>query len=198
MVGRHRGDDRHIGIQAQERAVELIGLNGQAITLAEDHIAVKILRDTTQKGVATHARSRVEPRNHRGCGGLAVCASYGHNILSLREMTKHLRAFLHQETTLAEVLHLRMVLRNGGGIDNHRCRGVAERLGDSIHLVLVGHLGTLGLQGASQRCFGAVVACNLTTLVQEVACKGTHSDAANAKEIYVWVVFHFLLFLYVL
>ena len=90
VVGSYRGDDRNIGFQAQERAVELVGLNGQAVALTEDHITVKILRDTTQKGVTTHIRSGVEPRNHSRCGGLAVRTSNGHNILTLCKMAQHL------------------------------------------------------------------------------------------------------------
>ena len=188
VVGSYRGDDRNIGFQAQERSVELVSLNGQAVALAEDHITVKVLRDTTQKGVATHIRSGVEPRNHSRCGGLAVRTCNGHNILTLCKMAQHLRAFFHQEATLVKKYHLRMVRRNGGGIDYHSGCGVAERLGDSIHGVLIGHSSTLGLQGASEGCLSAVVARHSASLVQKITGQGTHTNAAYAHKVYVGVI----------
>ena len=63
VVSRHRGNHRHIGLQTQERAVELISLHRQTITLAQDKVTLKILRDTTQEGITASSNRLIEPRD---------------------------------------------------------------------------------------------------------------------------------------
>ena len=193
VVSRHSRNDRHIGFQAQERAVKFVGLNSQTITLAQNHITVKILRYSTQESIATHIGCGIKPRYECRSCGLAVSTRYGHHILALREMPQHLRAFLHQETVLTEELHLRMVARHSRSKDNHRGCVITKRRGDILHSILITHRSTLLLKGRCQRCRRTVITRNSLTLVHKVTGQGTHTDAANAHKIYVVVVLHFIL-----
>ena len=52
MVGVYGRDDRHVGPQAEERAVELVGLDRQPRPVAQHQIAAEVFRDAAQKGAS--------------------------------------------------------------------------------------------------------------------------------------------------
>ena len=105
------------------------------------------------------------------------------HILALREESEHLRTFLNLEALGTEHRLLRVVGRDSRGIDYHRVLLVEKWRRDQLHIILVVDGSTLCFKTAGKVGCSAIIARNLPTFVEEVACQSTHSDTANAEKI---------------
>ena len=179
----------YVGRQPQERAVVLVGLDGQTAPAAQNQIRAEVARYAAQKCAPLARGLMVEPCREGGGGGLAVGAGYGHDELVVAEVAEHLRALLYREAPAAEPLPFAMVGGYGGGIYHHRRFSVAECVGDERRVVLVVYRRALAREGVGQRRAGTVVAGHGASLVQEVTRQRAHSYAAYSQKIYL-VEFH--------
>ena len=201
-----RRDHRHIGIEPQERTVELVGLDGQpparkagsgsgaSLPCGRAHplhpaavqhqVAAEILRDTAQKSTAATRQGAVQPCHERRRRSLAVRPRHGHHVLAFGEVPQHLRALLDTEPVVGEIAVLAVLLRHCRGIHHHRRRRVEELRGDQPHVVLEMDRRPLGRQLVRQVRRRTVVTGHLFTLVQEIAGQGAHADAADTQKIY--------------
>ena len=176
-------DDRHIGRKPQKRPVEFIGLDGQPIPLAQNQIAVEILRDAAQKGTAAPFDLAVEPGDECRGGRFAVRPRNGHHIFALREVSEHLRTFLYGEAVGAEPDEFTMVVRYGGRIDDHGPFGTAKWFGNGIGILRIVDFGALLFESLREGRTYAVITGHLFAFMQKVTGKGTHADTADAEKI---------------
>lgn len=183
VVGIGRGDDGGVGPQLQERAVELVGLDGQPVAGAIDEVVVEVLGDASEEGAASAAGRVVEPCGEGCRGGLAVRTGNGHDVFVAGEHAEDLGAFQHPETVLAEPAQFGVVVRQGGGVNNERLVRIAECRFDQRRIVRVVDVGALFGEAAGEGGFRAVITGHGGPFEQVVAGDGTHADAADAEKI---------------
>ena len=180
MVGIGRRHDGRIGMQLQERAVELVGLDDQARPRSQHQITPEIFRYAAQKGAAPSSGDTVEPSGHRRSGRLAVRAGNGHHVLSLRNRAEQPRALDHLETAVAKEAQLRMILGDRRRIDDQRIVAAAETGRYRVGRLVIGHLGALAPQLGRQLRGRTVVTGHAPAFVQKIARLGAHADSAYA------------------
>src|SRR5699024_5133076 len=71
VVGVRGGDDRRIGPQVEERAVELVGFYGKPVAGPVDEVAVEVFRYAAQERASASSGHMVQPCGEGGGGGLA-------------------------------------------------------------------------------------------------------------------------------
>ncbi len=83
MIGVSGGDHRVIGVELEKGTVVFVSLNNDPFALAVDeHVAVKILRYSTEEGATTERAFVQEVSNHSRCGSLTVASSHSDTFLA--------------------------------------------------------------------------------------------------------------------
>ena len=146
-----RGHHGHVGMQPQERTVELVGLDRQPRSVAQHEVAAEILRNAPEEGRTAARQRTVEPRHERRSGRLAVRPGHRHHVFPFGEVSEHLRPLLDGKAPVAEVAELAQVVGHGRRIDHHRGRRIAERTGNPPHVVFIVDRRPFGLQFSGQQ-----------------------------------------------
>jgi hypothetical protein len=126
MVGLYVRDDREVGLEEQERAVRLVGLDNVQVPRAAAGVATDVVE------FAPYQEGRIEPdrgkcrRGHRRRGRLAVGARDGDRAAVSGERGEHLRALPYRKSTPPRLDELRVRLGDRRG--HHDDLGVPEVL----------------------------------------------------------------------
>ena len=134
-----------------ERTVELIGFDGDKVTLVAEHkVAVVGLEDAAKEGVAIDVTLLEQMGYHRTGGGLAVGAGYTESALLACDDAEQLATFHHLETVLLKPTELAMVLGDGGRIaDDARGRILEGRI-DSLDIVFEMNVDAFANEGLGE------------------------------------------------
>ena len=187
MVRVDGGDDRDLRVQAVERAVELIGLGHYDVVVVHEEVGAVVAGDAAEEGRTAFAAFREDMGGQGRCRRLAVGAGDGEAALALRDLSEgegaldHAVAFLAHEIQLTELV-------DGGRIDDE---GVLHGGRHEVRTVLIVDGDSLALKRRRQVRRGLVIPRHRVSLVFEIPRQGTHSDAPDTDEIYV---FHTSLF----
>ena len=104
-----------------EGAIVFVGLNdGQVAAVREHQVAGVALQNAAEEGVAIHMRLLQEVSRHGGDGRFAMCASYADGAAGRGDESEHFGTLHHLETVAEEMVQLRVIGRNGGGVDHER------------------------------------------------------------------------------
>ena len=190
MVGVCRGDNRHIGRQPVEGAVELIGLDDNEIGVGEDVVRAVVLRNASQEGVAVQMALVHDMSTHGAGSGLAVRTSHTESLMLACQRSQHLGTLLDVEAVVAEELQFLMFGRDSRGIDDQTRLRLAAGSGNGIDILFVMDEHTLRLQLTRQRAGSLVVASHDKAFLEEVASDGTHSDASGSYKIDCFYIFN--------
>ena len=118
MVGLNVGDNHHVGVEIQKRAVGLIGLAHEILARAIATVGVIALDNATDQEAGVKAHT-IEHRGAHGRGGrLAMSTRNGNRRMAMAQGGKHLRARPNGNAQLASTNQLGVRLRNSRG-DNH-------------------------------------------------------------------------------
>ena len=128
---------------------------------------------------------------HRRCRCLAVCTSHAQTLVSASKGAQHLCPFLYNEIAVAEELQFLMCLWYGGSIYDETRFLVLACVGNFVHVLLVVNEHALLLKLLSQFGRSLVISSHYHSFVYEIACKGTHADAACTNEVYCFDIFYF-------
>ena len=105
MVGIGGSDDSHIRMKLKEGAIIFIGLDDHIFTIVIDkEIAIEILADTTEESATSTGGIAQQMGNHGSGSGLTMAAGHCDTLLTTGQFSKHLRTFLHLDTTANECL----------------------------------------------------------------------------------------------
>ena len=113
------GHDRDDGGEEEERAVALVGLGDQVLSLAESRVRperAQLAADDDGGIASSLAQDRPE---QRGGGGLAVRARDRDAVLHAHQLGEHLGARDHRHLQLARAHHLGIRERDRRGDDQH-------------------------------------------------------------------------------
>ena len=180
VVGVHGSDDCDVGMELQERTVELVGLCHDGGVVAHQKIGAVVLGNAAQECGASVARFGKNVGDERGCGGLAVGAGYCKAGLVAGYFAQRTGALDYFVSVGKHELHLRKLGRHGGRVNHQRGRLVG---GDARRIVLVVDSDALGLEARGERRGSAVVARYLVAAEFVPPCDGTHSYSAYSEEI---------------
>ena len=192
MVCIHGSDYSNLREELEERTVKLVCLSNDHIILIDEKVGVIVLRDTTKEGRTTLTCGGEKVAGQCTCGGLSMSSGNSHATLSGGNFTKHLGTFDDPVTVILNIYKLTHIVRDGRCIYHE---GILHILRDIAAVIGVMHLDALCLKSLSQRRRSLVIAADLESLGIVIPCDGTHSDAADADEIYVCICAHNLIFL---
>ena len=184
VIGVGGGDNGRGGVKAMEGAVVLVGLDdGQVAVVGEHEVAGVSLEDAAEEGVTIHMRLLEQVRRHGGDGRLAVRASYADGAAGRCDESEHLGTFHYLETGTAEMVQLRVIRRDGGGVD-HECRlWIRETVGDEADVVVEMDGSAFVDEVPSEGRWGAVVASHADAARHKPTDQGAHPYAASADEV---------------
>ena len=118
VIGVGSSDDGDVGIELEERAVVLVGLDNNIFALVVDKkIAIEVLADTSEEGAASTGGFAQQMGNHSGSGSLSMAAGDGDALLTACEFAEHLGTFLHTDASGLKGLKLAGIGRHRGGVD---------------------------------------------------------------------------------
>lgn len=158
VVGIGRGDHRHVGIQPQERPVELVGLDSQSPAVAQHQIAAEILRNAPRKAEPPPVSARLSHATIVEVVVLPCVPATAITYLPSARCPSIWRTLLDAETVFAKIAVFAVILRHGRGVDDHRLLRVEKSFGDQPHVVLVVDRRALRFEFAGQVRRRAVIA----------------------------------------
>ena len=192
MVGVCAGDDAHPRAEPVEGTVEFVGFDNHKVTLLrKDIVGSVVLGDSSEESVAVDAALVHDMRTHRGSGCLSVGPCHAKSLMCTGKHSQDLCAFFHIESVFLEIHQFGVLLGNSRSVDNKCVAAILACFRNEVHVFFIMNQCSLffQLQGKCRRCL--VVTAYNHAFLQEVACNGTHADAASSYEIHSLYIFQF-------
>ena len=119
VVGVDGVDNADVGIELEERAVELVGFNDKrGFVSAKVQVAVEVLGNATDEGSHIDAALMENVCHHGGGGGFAMSTCHGNGEMVLGDGSEGFGAFHHGDAASADFGDFIQVLRDSWSIDD--------------------------------------------------------------------------------
>ena len=176
-------------MELEERAVELIGLGDDSLRIGIGPVVgIVIDGNAAEEGGASDIGMAKDMGGKRRRGSLAVGTGDAIGLERLRQLAEGDGPLDDSETAIAEKGPDGTIGGDGGGKDDERLTGVAERHGDCLGVVRIGDCHPFGLKRTGDVGGSTIVSRHMGVEEIEVASDGTHTDATNPDEIDVFAV----------
>ena len=185
MIGVHRRDDGRLGEELQEGAVEFVGFGDDDRIVRHQQVGAVVLGNAAEEGGAALAAVRQDMGDQGARRGFPMGAGNGQAALVAGDFAQDPGTLEQLVPLLADIDHLAEVLRNGRGPDDE---GSFDILRDPVGVIGIVDHDTFRLQLLGQVRRRLVIAADSQAFAFPVAGDGTHADAADSEEIYLFVL----------